>query len=318
MPSSLDYPGPNGPILRVFNSMRLGWIKACPRQFQYSAIEGWESKRHAFPLRFGLEYQFGLELADRLKAEGVEREEAIATVVKTILERTWDDRLLDGSGGHPWGPGPDDREPNRNRQTLIRSLVWYFDQFSTDPAKTIVLDSGKPAVELSFQFETDFSPTLVPGEPYILSGHLDRVVEFAGETFVADAKTTTTTISAEYYRRYEPDNQMSLYTLASKLVFKTPVKGILLDVAQIAVGFTRFDRGVTYRTEAQLEEWLRDAQYWIGQAEKFSFNGYFPMNDKSCFLCKFKGICSKDPSVRQIFLERDFIRKPHDPLEVRG
>lgn len=317
MSSALDWVGPNGPVLRIWNSTRLGWLKSCPRQLQYAGIEGWRSKREAFTLRFGREYQYGLELSDRLKAEGVEREEAIARVVQTILERTWDEREPDGSGGHAWGPGPDDREPNRNRGTLIRSLVWYFDQFNPDPAGTIVLDSCKPAVELSFQFETDFGPKLIEGDNYILSGHLDRVVTFAGETLVADAKHTVTTISSEYYKRFEPDNQMSLYTLASKLVFKAPVKGILIDAVQVAVGFSRFDRGVTYRTDGQLEEWLRDTQYWISQAERFAVEGHFPMNDKSCFLCGFKKICSKDPSVRQIFLENDFVKEPHDPLEIR-
>lgn len=314
---SSDYQTERGPIPRAFNSMRLGWAKSCARQFQYSAIEGWESKREAFPLRFGRELQYGLELFDRLIVSGVEREEVIPQVVHEILKRTWDGREPDGSGGHAWGPGPDDREPNRSRETLIRSLVWYFDHFEKDNARTIVLDSGKPAVELSFQFEADFSPTNFPAEPYIFSGHLDRVVTFAGETFVVDAKHTTSTLSPEFYSRFEPDNQMSLYSLASKLVFKAPVKGVLIDGIQVAVGFTRFDRGVTYRTEGQLEEWLRDAQYWIGEMEKHAWNGHFPMNDKSCFLCKYKKICSKDPSVRQHFLESNFVRKIHDPLEIR-
>ena len=64
------------------------------------------------------------------------------------------------------------------------------------------MSNGKPAVELSFRFELDFGPEYGDAigngpeqgtQPYLLSGHLDRVVEFNDHLFVMDHKTTTTT-----------------------------------------------------------------------------------------------------------------------------
>src|SRR5205085_2132611 len=147
----------------------------------------------------------------------------------------------------------------KNRETLIRSVIWYLDNFKDDPAATLILANGKPAVELSFRMELDWGPGGKPAAgldfpPYILSGHLDRVVEFGGQRYVMDRKTTGSSPTPHYFDGFAPDNQMSLYTLAACVQFNTPVAGVIIDAAQIAVGFTRFQRGFTYRTESQLEE----------------------------------------------------------------
>jgi hypothetical protein len=145
-------------------------------------------------------------------------------------------------------------------------------------------------------------------------------VEFSGGFYVMDRKTTGSTLGGYYFDGFNPDNQMSLYSLAGRCVYNTPVRGVILDAAQVAVGFTRFDRGFTYRTEAQLNEWLRDLGYWLDQAERYAADEYWPMNDKSCHNyggCPFRGVCSKDPAVRESFLESDFERRPWNPLEVR-
>jgi hypothetical protein len=185
----------------------------------------------------------------------------------------------------------------------------------------VILANGKPAVELSFRLELDFGPLILPRgttpkrliqwviqQPYVLSGHLDRVVEFSDGIYVMDRKTSSTTIGSYYFDGYNPDNQMSLYTFASKVIYQTPVRGVIIDAAQIAVGFTRFSRGFTFRTEAQTEEWLENTRHWLALAEQYATEGFWPMNDKSCHQyggCAFRKVCSKSPEVRQKFLESD-------------
>jgi hypothetical protein len=157
----------------------------------------------------------------------------------------------------------------------------------------------------------------IAGQPYLLCGHLDRVVEFGGQKYVMDRKTTGSSPTPHYFDGFAPDNQMSIYTLAARVQFSTPVAGVIIDAAQVAVGFTRFQRGFTYRTEAQLEEWLADFRFWTAQAEGFAEAGHWPMNDKSCGMyggCTFRKICSKSPEVRERFLESDFERRPWNPL----
>lgn len=329
----------------AWDSTSLGYLKRCPRLYQLTIVEGWRRKGNhgSVHLDFGGWYHSALELYDRLRAEGQGHEDALQDVVHETLLWTWTDREMeqreDGPSdqevagtGRPW-----DSEHNlKTRGTLVRSVVWYLEQFRDDPAKTIILANGKPAVELSFRMETEWFPTVDRkvvldnglsatetrnwDSPYILCGHLDRVVEFCGANYVMDRKTTTTTISANFFSAYNPDNQMSLYTLASRVIYQSPVKGVIIDGAQIAVGFSRFERGFTYRTESQTEEWLDNTREWLRLNEAFSAADFWPMNDTACHQyggCTFRGICSKSPEVRQQFLETDFETRFWNPLIAR-
>ncbi len=90
--------------------------------------------------------------------------------------------------------------------------------------------------------------------------------------------------------------------------------------AQIMVGFTRFARGFTYRTDAQLDEWYENLKYWLGLAKQYAEANFWPMNYKSCNNyggCVFRKVCSKSPEVRQKFLESDFVKHPWNPLVPR-
>lgn len=295
----------------AWDSTSLGWLKECPRKYQYSMIKGWRSKSTKIDLAFGIEYHLGIETYDRQRLESKTHDEALRYVVSEVLKRTW--KSPDFEAAEAEGP--------KNRHTLIRSLVWYFEEFKEDNAKTVTLANGKPAVELSFRMNLDYEPehleALDNPQQYLLCGHIDRVVEFVGQVFVQDHKTTKNTLSQNYFSAFDLDNQMSLYTVASQVVFSTPAKGVMIDAAQIAVGFTRFDRSVTYRTDGQLEEWLFDLQLLLRQNEEYVKNDYWPMNDKACSWCTFKKICSKDPKVREIFLNSDFEKKPWNPLRTR-
>lgn len=310
---------PGTKIQYAWDSTSLGWSKTCPRLYQYHMIEGWRAKGGQVHLEFGQLYHSALEYYDRLRAvHGTEHDAALHEVIRDTIVKTWVDaenKPLD------WGHNL------KTRETLIRSIIWYLDEFKDHPAKTVILANGQPAVELSFRFELDWTPSVKKGDvtwgttqPYILCGHIDRLVTFHDEFYVTDRKTTSSTPGAYYFDGYSPDNQMSLYTLAAKIIYKTPVKGVFIDAAQIAVGFTRFSSGFTHRTDSQLEEWLNDLRHWLSLAEQYAQANYWPMNDKSCHQyggCTFRKICSKSPQVREKFLESDFDRRPWNPLEVR-
>lgn len=295
---------PGTKIQYAWDSTCLGWLKACPRQYYYSMIEGYRPKADQANLTFGIYYHQALETYDRLRSNGCDHESSLFEVVRGLMT---DEALWAWQSDHT----------SKNRFTLLRSVIWYLDEFREDALRTVTLTNGKPAVELSFRMELDWGPEYKVQGHYILCGHLDRIVEFSGGTYVSDRKTTRTTISSSWFERFDLDNQMSLYAIAAQVIFHTPVKGVIIDGAQVAVGFTRFARGITYRTPAQTSEWLGDLKYWLAQAEGFATAGYWPMNEKACFLCSFKKVCSRDPAVRRMFLESDYEVKPWNPLRVR-
>jgi hypothetical protein len=213
-------------------------------------------------------------------------------------------------------PDPDrSRDPARykNRESLIRTVVYYLDQRQQDALTTVVLPDNRPAVELSFRFSLDFGPDKTE-ELYLLCGHLDRVAEDAnGDKYVEDHKTTTTTPSSYYFDQYEPSNQMSLYSLAGEVVLEAPIRGVAINAVQLLLEtpYARFVRGFTFRNRDQLVEWQQDLAYWLKLAEFFADSNYWPQNDTACTKyggCLFQRACSKSPTVRQIYLKSDYVQ----------
>lgn len=278
-------------------------------------IEGWSGKTESIHLTFGAEYHAALEDYARLRANNVSPSEAINKVIHTLLNQTkdWDFDTSTKTGKY------------KNRDSLISLVIDYLDHYIDDPCETYIRSNGSPAVELSFRFEVDWGPVADTNQPYILCGHLDRVVNFNDHLFVMDHKTTTTTPGDYYFNQFEPNNQMSLYTLAGQIVLHSPIRGVIIRAAQIMLGKPhRFVQGFTYRTPDQIDEWLQDLRIFFNNAEAYAVAGHWPMNDTACDKyggCRFREVCSKSPDVRESFLKADFIKlAPEDrwnPLRSR-
>lgn len=300
---------PTVPGLQIaWDSTSLGTLKTCPRKYQLSIVEGWSPRRTSVHLLFGQYYHSALEAYDHARSAGEDHEEAVRKAVHRAMRDTWHD-------GRPWQS--DDQY--KNRWTLVRTVVWYLEEFANDVARTVQLASGKPAVELSFRFATDY--TAQDGTPFLLCGHMDRLAEFNDSTYVFDRKTTKTTISPSFFEGFSPYNQFTLYALAGKVVYGTEVSGVVVDGAQVAVGFSRFERGFSPRKHDQLEEWYGELGTWLRLAEHFARTQSWPMNDTACGNyggCPFRGVCSKPPGTRQMWLKSEFTKRTWDPLQIRG
>lgn len=329
-PASPFLPATN--VQYAWDSTSLGYLKTCPRLYQYIMIEGWTSRHESIDLRFGQEYHSALQDYDLHRADGADHETAIHICVHALMERTAD-----------WDVDPDlPAAKYKNRSSLVRLVVDYLDHYGADdPAETYIKADGAPAVELSFRFELDFGPDYVRREfvpelgteaevtsreqPYLLCGHLDRVVSFNNALMVMDHKTTKTTLSSHWFDQWEPSNQMTLYTLAGKVILNAPIRGVIISGAQLLIEEpNRFVRGFTYRTQDQLEEWIDDLAFLLRTNERYAEANHWPMNDTACDKfggCRFREICSKSPSVREKFLAADFTKLPPEerwnPLKAR-
>lgn len=317
-------PSPFSPLIPAFqtywDSTSLGWLKTCPTAYHYQMILGWEPRSRSIHLTFGSLYASSLERYAYARASGTSHDDATVAMVRYALEASGE-RDEDGAW-RPWTPSapcdgsPPDPDANiKNRYTLVRSLVWNVESRVDSHFSTLILANGKPAVELTFNFPA-FE---LAGEVISLTGHLDEVVtEPEGDLWVVDDKTTKNALDASYFSRYTPDNQMSQYSFAGKVILDRPIRGVLVRAAQIGVNFTRFRMAQIPRPQAVLDEWFADAQYWIGQARKFALDGRWPLNDKACFLCAFKKVCAVSPSHRPAHLAADFVKRSWNPLEARG
>lgn len=295
------------------DSTSLGAAKNCPRFYFYSIICGMVPRQTSVHLTFGLLVHKADEIYWHSRAAGASHDDALDATLAWALGETWNKVL-----NRPWISD----SPEKNRLTLVRTIVWYFDQFGlADRIQTTILANGKPAVELSFRFNAEIQTT--SGEDILFCGHLDRLGMLNGEPVIPDKKTTKHTLNPWYFAQYTPHGQMSMYALAGRVAFSVPVKKIIIDALQVGATFTRFQRGLVHRDDGMLEEFWQDAKHWIGQMELWARSVHWPMNDSSCDKfggCQYRAVCSRSPKGdgREKWLKADYMKRVWDPLRVRG
>ena len=299
------------------NGVQFAWdgtslelAQTCLRKYAYSIVYGIKPKEESVHLLFGGLYASALELFYKLRAEGSSHEEALHKVVKETMINSWD---------HDEGCPKTFNDSAKTRPNLIRTIVWYIEEFGREhegAMSTYHLQNGKPAVELSFALELT--------DNIIYCGHLDRVSLLGDEKYVMDQKTTGGALGSYFASQFSPNNQMSGYSWAGHMLLNSPIKGVIIDAAQIAVNFTRFERYITYRSKAQLEEWRNSTIFSISVARQVTASAEsiedFPMNLSACGNyggCPFRLLCSRDPGVRANFIKSDYIEHNWDPLEER-
>lgn len=290
----------------AWDSTSLSAFVTCPRKYYLSMLQGWTSEQKSVHLIFGGHYATALEHFHKHRAAGVEYSDALRLVVREALENTWD---RENNAPQDW------LHVSKTRDTLIRSIVWYLENFKDDPMQTVILSNGQAAVEYSFSIDLT--------DQYIYCGHIDRLVTYGenNDIYVQDQKTSGSQITPRFFEGYSPDYQMTGYTWAGQIIFNMPVKGVVIDAAYIAVGFTAFGRQPITRSEKQLEEFRTEVLHYIGQAKACHESGYYPMNRTACGNyggCEFKRICSAVPGVRSNLLEGSFKKRDRwDPIKRR-
>ena len=300
----------------AWDGTSLELAQTCLRKYYYTMIRGIKPRRTSVHLIFGGIYATALEHFYKHRAEGMSINDALREIVREAMIESWEhERTESGERIRETGQAIYFDDPKKTRVNLIRTIIWYIEQFAEeteDGIKTYHLQSGKPAVELSFTLELD--------DELLYCGHLDRVVDYGGHLYVMDQKTTGGTVGTYFFDQFSPNNQMSGYSWAGQAILGSPVRGVIIDAAQIAVNFTRFERGITTRTKDQLEEWYESALWTIKLARQATALDQWPMNLSACGNyggCPFRQLCSRSPSVRENYIKSDYNEHNWDPLKAR-
>lgn len=298
----------------AWDATSLSAFRRCPRYYQLNILQAWRTKEESDDITFGTLYHESLEKYDVSRGRGISYKDSVRIAVRHALSNSG--KRDESNVFRAWKT----ENTVKNRFTLIRSVVWYLVQFENDAFETAIIPGQGHAIELSFRIPLPISAP--DGRDYLLCGHMDKVVNDGEFKQFVDRKTTKTTLTTRYFERYSPDTQMSAYSVAVRVMFGTNNVRAIVDAVQTAVNFSRFVRGSTGRTKAQMDEWINDCFYWIKQAEACAQNHYWPMNDQACNIfggCKFRGICSLDPASRETFLKSKFIQGERwDPMKIRG
>lgn len=290
-----------------WDSTSIGLFKTCPRKYFYTIIKGYVPKIVPPALAFGIHLHTLLQTWHQLVEFGIDKHTSLIRVVK-----------LAGLLGETLPPG----DTARTKETLVRSIVWYLDQFWEDKATTIKRSDGKAAVEYHFKLP------LMPydAQTVYICGHIDRLVAWQGQTYVCDYKTTKYTLDNRFFEQFKPSTQMALYTTACHLIAHQtselpPAHGVIIDGIQLGVNFSRFARQVVPFSLEEINEYIQDLQIWIEQAMDACRTKVFLPNETACNNysgCHFREICAKPPARREMFLEGNFKKRTWNPLSRRS
>jgi PD-(D/E)XK nuclease superfamily len=196
---------------------------------------------------------------------------------------------------------------DKNRDTLLRTILHYCDT-ADDRVRPYKFPDGTVAVELSFKLPLPLeSPD---GDPYLLCGNMDGMVEFAGEVVPRERKTTKNDISKSYFwNKYNPDVQIDTYDLAAAVLYGDLLDpkphGVMVEVTRCTAQETQIERQIINIPEERRAEWLKEVQIWIKTAEGYARSNFWPKNTASCNAnggCPMRDICKLSPSTRERFL----------------
>lgn len=295
---------PDIPELQIsWDATSLKNLMFCPRKYFFEIVLGFKTDKESVHLIFGRYYHSALECYDAALAAGGTWEEAREAAVMRALNISYN-----------W----ESQDKTKNRFNLWRTVQWYCEQYPkhSDHVKPVVDKDGVPLIELPFSFTL---PVDYPGgHNYLICGYFDGIVEAMGSFFARERKTTGHTINTDWFSTFDIDAQIDLYSLASKICFDIKVRGVLIDGAQISINFSRFARAPSFRTEPQLEEFVKDLEYWIKQAEKFALEEYWPKASRFCFMCPFRVVCGRDPASQTGALLGNFRIEDWDPTIERS
>lgn len=325
---------PGTQLQYAWDSTSLSAFDTCPRYYAMKHIDGWTPRTGTTPvaLTFGILFHKGIENWHKLRAGGMPVVEAADKIVSDIMDApefsalpTGDEDVFQMTEAEAEAQGLTSYlkiAKFRTKYHLARALVWYMEEYADDSVETYIKADGEAAVELSFRIPMDHIE-IAPGQPMILSGHLDRVGVMAGSYYASDLKTTSS-LSRSWFAGYDTDLQMTNYTLAGKMILDKPVLGCLIDGIGLQQGAVQFKRAVTLRSDGALNAHLRWLAWKMEELKRVvdTFAGTptweWPARPSACKMCDLKDVCRKPPEFRGSYLKTNYVqRPPWNPLEVR-
>lgn len=289
------------PFPQVIDSSMMATYRSCEEKARLEYFEHWKLRSPSVHLHAGKAYAAGLEAArEAFFVRGDSPDSALAQGLEILRREYGDFQAPEGSA--------------KSLDRMLGALVFYFERYplATDLARPIKLGE-KYAIEFSFAEPLGVThPTT--GDPIILAGRADQIVEFAGGVYIEDDKTATS-LGASWSRQWDLRSQFTHYCWAAgKMGIR--VDGVL--VRGVSILKTKFDtqETVTYRPAWMIERGIAQLERDVLRMIEAWKSGAWNLNlDHACADfggCAFRQICLvQEP---QPFLDASFERRRWDPI----
>ena len=262
----------------IWSPSAIDSLQACPRRYYYTYIKGWRTKTPSIHLVFGGLFSQALEHYYSPKG-------TLVSTIRLILTLSHNNPIFQD-------------EKLKTRYALIRAIVDYIDHYSVTDAPDILYT------------ETPFHISLTDG--IYITSRFDLVKEVDEQLFILDQKTTRGGLTSTFFHSFTPNNQMSMYAFAGRVVFNRPVQNIIIDGVQILKNSTHFARGIVSRSTAYLNEWAEGVTTFINKWNTTADparEADWPQTPSACGYyggCPFREVCSQSPAARPAYLLKDF------------
>lgn len=306
------------PLKLKFDSTVLG-DSHCILKFHSKVVEGIQEKKTSASMVYGVAVHKFIESMFKSKGNFAE---SIAKAKEIFLRIPCD---IDPK--KPW-----QRELNHLHNTCVQT--WTMQVMEEKVFEVLLLPNGEPAVEQTFSFLWFQDEYL---EIY-LEGTIDSVGKFNGGAYaIRDWKTSTAWDTKNYFIQYQRTRQLPIYTIACKRMARDFPDSVLGKIGASKMG--AFIDAIFLNSDMNKISWGRSDiyQYTDEFLEKVSLllddqckklsqaikTGYIPqeglingtcMNDTYHKQCYLWNVCKSNDMVAKICLERDFVRKPFEPL----
>jgi hypothetical protein len=321
------------PFPEIIDSSMLSSFKSCEALFNYSYVQHWKPKELSVHLHAGASFAKGLEVARTAFFTGEYRwlnkqlltDNETGKILGDITTSTSEHRdpydvessiavglqaLLVSYGNFEC---PEDSAKSASR--MAGAFEFYFEHYPLQRGveEPITMPGGRRGIEFSFAEPCDVRHP-VTGNPILIVGRLDAILEAFGGNFMCDEKTTTQ-LGASWSRQWDLRGQFSGYAWACGKA-GIDVQGAL--IRGISILKTKYDtqQVLTYRPEWQINRWYDESMVWLERAILAWKTGRWLHNlDESCTKysgCSFREVClSQDP---QPWLDTNFERRVWNPL----
>ena len=150
-----------------------------------------------------------------------------------------------------------------------------------------------------------------PLEAIEYGGIFDTLVDFNGQVYILEHKTTTQ-MGSTFFNQFKPNNQVTGYVWLAKELSGRCDGALINAIGLYKASPTRFERHISTRSEFELDEWKQDLWTEACNIQQHEVFGHFPMRTKACTLygaCEFYSVHTvNDPAVRQRLLEQDYVK----------
>lgn len=285
----------------VIDSSMITTYRACPQKFFRQYVQHWQPSIPSVHLHAGASFAKGLEVARQAYFGEGATELAAQEAGMAALLRAYGDFEC-----------PEDSAKSATR--MAGALEYYFETYplsqETAPPH-VVQATGAPAIEFNF---AEPLPILHPvtGNPLILCGRFDQIVDYAGGVWGEDDKTTSS-LGASWIKQWDMRFQFSTYCWGAARS-GIPLAGFL--VRGISILKTKYDtlQAITYRPQWMLDRWEYGMIQTVGaMVEDYKRGQWLFDESEACNSyggCMFKTVClaeNPEPWLKSGFAKREWL-----------